>query len=601
MSQLLYFARKLHRYSGKILYVNLFGMLLVGLLDGVGVFLLLPLLSVIGIVQVQDMGIPGLERLSFLQEWPVVQSLAVILVIYVLLVTLQSLIHRNLSLREVRIHTGYINHLRLETYRLLLQTNWGFFIRQRKSDLINALTGELARVTNGSFLFLQLIASAVFTLIQIGLALWLSLSLTLFVLGCGLVIAILSRSYIRKSKQLGAVSVELGQSYMAGITDHFNGMKDIKSNSLENARYRWLQEWSVQAERERYEITRVRTQSQLYYKIASAVLIALFIFATTILFRTHGGELLLITLLFARLWPRFTGIQSNMEMLASSIPAFKALMELQQECMAQSEPALAESILRDNQTDRLKIDHSLSLRNVCFRYDQNQEMTLRNIQIDIPVNGMTAIIGRSGAGKSTLVDVMLGLIQPESGQVLVDQKPVTHEDWVRLRRSISYVPQDSFLCHATIRENLMTIDPEATEEQLWEAMEFSSAAEFVRKLPQGLDTIIGDRGVLLSGGERQRLVLARAILRRPALLILDEATSALDSLNEAKIQNALDKLKGKLTIIVIAHRYTTIQNADQVIVMDNGRVVQSGEFNELSEEDDGLFRSLLGGKLPMAL
>lgn len=601
MKQLFYFAGQLHRYSGKILYFNLIGMLFIGLLDGAAVLLLLPLIGIIGIIPSSTASIPGTRFLSFLQEMPLASALAIILCFYIALVAAQSLLQRNLSLREVRIHTGFINHVRLETYRLLLEANWTFFVRKRKSDLINALTGELGRVTNGAFLFLQMIASAAFTLIQIGLALWLSWPLTLFILGCGLLIGWLSRRYIRKSRQLGAVTVELAQSYLAAISDHFNGMKEIKSNSLEQSRYRWLQDWSVKIERERYEFTKVRSNSQLFYKWASAVLIAVFIFAAVTLFDTQGGQMLLITLLFARLWPRFTGIQSNLEQLASSIPAFKALMELQLESKAAKERGGYKEGF-GVRVAPLPMQDALELKEVFFRYDRsNSEYTLHDISLRIPVNGMTAIVGKSGAGKSTIVDMLLGLIEPERGSVVVDGKPLQPEEVLRLRRSISYVPQDSFLYHASIRDNLLSIDADATEADMWEAMEFSSAIEFVRSLPQGLDTIIGDRGVLLSGGERQRLVLARAILRKPSILILDEATSALDSLNESKIQQALERLRGKLTIIVIAHRYTTIQNADHVVVIDDGRVVQAGDFRKLAEEQDGMFRSLLGSKQPVAM
>ena len=141
------------------------------------------------------------------------------------------------------------------------------------------------------------------------------------------------------------------------------------------------------------------------------------------------------------------------------------------------------------------------------------------------------------------------------------------------------------------------IEPNATEEQIWEALEFSAAEDFVKRLPNGLDTVIGDRGIKLSGGERQRLVLARAILRKPAILVLDEATSALDTENESKIQAALDRLKGKMTIIVIAHRLSTIKNADQVIVLEQGEIIQTGEFNQLANDKKGVFSHLLQKQL----
>lgn len=597
MKQMMYFASKLHAFAGKILYVNVIGMLLIGLLDGAAILLLLPLLGMIGVVQGHSLSITASGLVPYLQGLPLIQALSIVLGCYLLLVVAQGLLQRNLSLREVRIHTGFINHLRLETYRLLLQANWEYFVRKRKSDLINALTGELGKVTNGAFLFLQMMASIAFTVIQIGLALWLSWQLTLFVIGCGLLIAWLSRRYIRKSKQLGSTSVELAQSYLAGISDQFNGMKEIKSNLLEHSRYRWLQDWSVKAERERIEMTKIRHNSILFYKLASSALVALFVFAAISLFQAQGGEILIITLLFARLWPRFTGIQSNLEQLASTVPAFQALMELQLECRREKEHRGSSNDLAVASITPLPIADALEMRGVYFRYDRdNPEYTLDNINLRIPVNRMTAIVGRSGAGKSTIVDMLLGLIEPEKGELSVDGELLTSDTLIRLRRSISYVPQDACLYHSSIRDNLLLIDPNATEEQMWEAMAFSSAAEFVRALPQGLDTVIGDRGVLLSGGERQRLVLAKAILRKPAILIMDEATSSLDSLNESKIQGALEQLQGKLTIVIVAHRYSTIQHADQVIVIEQGKVVQSGAFQSLAEDHDGLFRSLLLGK-----
>lgn len=601
MNHLMYFSKKLHAYGGKILYLNLIGMMLVGLLDGASMLLLAPLLSVIGIVNIPLASLPGLSLLASLQELPKERALFIILTIYILIVALQAVIGRNLSLREIRIHTGFVNQIRLELYLALLQANWGFFIRKRKTDLINSLTGELSRVTNGAFLFLQMITSIAFTVIQIGIALFISIKMTLFVLCCGLVIAFLSRRFIKQSRMIGSTTIELAQSYLAGITDHFNGMKDIKSNLLESSRYRWLLNWSSDISRERYENSKVRSNSQLFYKLFSAIMIAFFVFISVMLFQSQGGYLVLILVIFSRLWPRFTGIQASMEQIASSLPAFQVLMELQEECIKARELEDVGSLGGEHILP-LTLQHQLECRHVYFRYDEEQpEYTLEAINLSIPANGMTAIVGQSGAGKSTLIDLMMGLMKPELGHVLIDGKTLTDEDLLSLRRSISYVPQEPFLFHGTIRDNLILIDPNATEDQIWEAMEFSSAAEFVRKLPDGIDTIIGDRGIRLSGGERQRLVLARAILRKPSILILDEATSALDSLNETKIQEAIERLKGKMTVIVVAHRLSTIRNADQVIVLENGKIVQTGHFIMLAEDKKGLFSRLLGNQLQVAL
>lgn len=206
---------------------------------------------------------------------------------------------------------------------------------------------------------------------------------------------------------------------------------------------------------------------------------------------------------------------------------------------------------------------------------------------------MTAIVGKSGAGKSTLIDLLMGLMQPESGQILVDGMAITNDNLLAYRRSIGYVAQDPFLYNASIRENLLMVKPSATEIELWEALDFSSAAEFVRKLPRQLETLIGDRGIRLSGGERQRLVLARAIIRQPSILVLDEATSALDTENEQKILTALHRLKDRITVIVVAHRLSTIQNAEQILVIHDGKLVEQGTFLSLSSEKKSIFVNLL--------
>ncbi|WP_026591924.1 ABC transporter ATP-binding protein [Bacillus sp. UNC437CL72CviS29] len=593
MRNILYFTKQLYSFTGNILIINLLGMVSVSLVEGIGILLLIPMLSISGIANMNEKASPLSGALGFLSDFPATLGLPLVLGIYIVLVVGQAVLQSNITIRNAKIQIRFINHLRLETYRGLLQANWSFFVKKRKSDLINSLTTELGRVSAGTNLFLQLLTSLIFTFIQIGLAFWLSADITLFVLCCGVVLAFFSRRFIKKSKRLGGRTSENSKAYLAGITDHFNGIKDIKSNLLEQSRYMWLRNWTEDVEREQLAYIKVRNNSQLFYKIASAISIALLILLSVKLFRTQTEQLLLIILIFSRLWPRFSGIQSNMEQIAANLPAFKALLDLQEECKKSIE--LQDVEQNYNFLKPIQIEQSIECRNISFRYNKQDSIyALENINLSIPSNCMTAISGRSGAGKSTLIDIVMGLLQPESGQLLIDNKPLTSKNLLSLRKSISYVSQDPFLFNASIRDNLRMVEPDASEEQIWEALDFSASAEFVSRLPQGLDTLIGDRGVKLSGGERQRLVLARAILRKPSILVLDEATSALDAENEAKIQEALERLKGSMTIIVIAHRLSTIRKADQVIVMDQGQIIQSGGFTQLAKDKSGLFSSLLG-------
>lgn len=595
MNYIIYFMKKLYSSAGKILYVNLFGMVLISLLEGIGIILLLPMISMTGIINTGEETSFIAPVYRILQNFPKTTSLISILGIYVLIVLSQNILQRNITLRDARTQQVFVRKLRVETYSMILKAKWRFFLEKRKTNLINTLTTELARVSYGINLILQLLATILFTFIQVGLAFLLSPQVTVFVLGFGLLFLVASRVFIKKARILGGKTSELAKDYLSGITDHFNGIKDIKSNTLEGSRLDWFQSITKKMSSEQMEYMRIRSNSQLFYKISMAILIAFFIFLSVNMFQAQTAQLLLIILIFSRLWPRFMTIQSNLEQLAASIPAFKSLWELQQEC---NEAVEMQDIYMQKHIKPICIKQGIECKDVSFRYNKQEALyALQNINVQIPINSMTAIVGHSGAGKSTLIDLLMGLIQPEKGQVLIDGTLLTTDNLLSLRRAISYVPQDPFLFNASIRENLMMIDSNVNEEQIWAALEFAAATEFVRMLPNGLDTLIGDRGVRLSGGERQRLVLARAILRKPSILVLDEATSALDTENEVKIQSAIERLKGTMTIVVIAHRLSTIRNADQVIVLGKGEIVQKGEFNQLAKERKGVFRNLLGSQM----
>ena len=264
-------------------------------------------------------------------------SLIFILGLYVLLMIGHALFQRHQMILNGKIQQGFIRHLRDETYKTLIQANWGFFLKKRKSDIINSMTTELSRVAGGTNMFLQFITSLVFTFIQIGLAFWLSAQMTIAVLVFGLALVFFSRTFIRKSNTIGNQTVELSKVYLAGITDHFNGIKDIKSNTLESTHLNWIRSLSVKIEQNVMELIRLRTTSQFIYKVVSAFLIAGFVFFSIKMFQAQSAQLMLIIVIFARLWPRVSGIQSNLEQFGSLIPSFKALIDLQNECLKAKE------------------------------------------------------------------------------------------------------------------------------------------------------------------------------------------------------------------------------------------------------------------------
>ncbi len=235
----------------------------------------------------------------------------------------------------------------------------------------------------------------------------------------------------------------------------------------------------------------------------------------------------------------------------------------------------------------------VQFKDVRFSYPTRRDVeVLKGICMDIEPGQRVALVGPSGAGKSTIVQLLLQFYQPDSGQILVDGKPAASYDLHAYRRNIAIVPQEVLLFGGTIRDNIRYGRPNATEAEIVEAARQANAWEFISDFPDGLDTIVGERGVKLSGGQRQRVAIARAILKDPAILLLDEATSSLDAESEKMVQDALDVLMQGRTSLIIAHRLSTIREADCIYVIEHGRIVEQGSHHELSMIEGGLYNSL---------
>ena len=237
-----------------------------------------------------------------------------------------------------------------------------------------------------------------------------------------------------------------------------------------------------------------------------------------------------------------------------------------------------------------EIKGAVSLNDITFAYNQ-REPVIKNLSLNIPAGQTIAIVGATGSGKSTLVKLLLRLYEVQSGEITLDGEDIKDIVLWDLRRGIGLVSQDVFLFHGTVRENISYGSPDATSRQIQEAAKIAEAEQFITELPQGYDTIVGERGQKLSGGQKQRIAIARAVLKDPPILVLDEATSAVDNETEAAIARSLERITQNRTTIAIAHRLSTIRHSDCIYVMEYGQLIEQGTHEELLGKN-GLYAGL---------
>lgn len=580
-------------FSPKRLLSNILHMILTSLTSGIGVLLLVPMLAITGITGDRTVSVPFLRHaLSWLYHFDSSMQLLVVLLLYIVLIVFQAIVSRRMAILNVQLTQGYARYLREDLFSRILRCDWAYLTGKRLTDITNAFVIEVNRVSSATVFLLRICSQVLLAVVQLYIAFLASPLLTAFVLICGALMFLLMNSNLMKSRRLGGLTHGLNRALMGRITEQLGSIKESKIYGVEKEQEERFRILTADIEQNATDVTRLQTRPDFFYKTAAALVISfLFYFAVNLL-QVEPASMLIVIFIFARLWPGFSSLQNNLLNVFAIMPAYQSLQQLRHELSIQTEPVVRGNA--DQPTGRLRLENSIEFEGVNFTYRHDEEsFALRDISISIPAHSITALVGKSGAGKSTLVDLLLGLLKPDTGRILVDNTVIEGSilsDW---RKVISYVPQDPFLFNDTIRENLLCFNPGASEEELWDALEMAAARDFVSKLPQGLDTLLGDRGVRLSGGEQQRIVLARALIRTPQLLVLDEATSALDVENEFKIQQAIEGMKDRLTIIIIAHRMETINRADRIIVIDEGKIIESGHLKELLKSDQSKFRKIV--------
>jgi len=554
-------------------------MILVSLTEGVSLLLLVPLLQLVGL----DMGQGSLNQVATLASsiflaLGIQTTLIMVLGIFVVVMTISALLHRWQMIMTYEVDYKYAAHLRKRLYQAITNSNWLFFSRNKSSDFAHALTSEIERISTGTSQFLTLLASVMILSVYIIFALELAGIFTGLVFVAGLVLLLFLRNKTYSSHSSGEEITLSTRDIYSSIIQHLEGMKTIKSFGMEEKNIKDFSQQTDHVVHSYMASVYSYADVRLLFDVGTVVLLAIVVLFLVEIIEIPVASLIVLIYLFVRMVPQFSTIQISYQYVLNMLPAYNNVIGLEQRCNENQE-----LLEHDNEGQEFK--KQISLEKVSFSYQDNH-FALKNLNLSLDVGKTTAIAGPSGAGKSTIADLVMGFIEPSGGNVAVDGEPISHGSW---RNQIGYVAQETFLFNETIRYNLQLARPGSSEEELKHVLKLAAAYEFVSKLPDGLDTLIGDRGVRLSGGERQRLALARALLRKPSLLILDESTSNLDSENEKRIMDAIDSLHGEITILVIAHRFSTIKNADYIYLIDDGEIIDSGTWDELLESKEGWF------------
>ena len=557
----------------------------VGLTEGVAVLLLLPLLQLAGIeIQGSVSGISAFLGNAF-SALGIRPTLVAVLIVYIGVTVLQATLNRAKSMVDTHVVQNYALDLRTRLYTAIARAEWLVLSRIRSSDFTFALTTAVDRVDSGAHNLLFFISTAVIALAYIGLAIRVSPVMSGIILAIGALLLVIERTRMMSGRRSGEDVTATSSDLYSTAAEQLGGLKTAKSYGQEDRHLALFLDASRAVNRA--SLTRTRTFASLRWRltISSVVALSAILYLAVNTVRLATAAILLLLFIFSRLVPRLVSLQQTFQEILSALPALDTIERLVKQCETAPE--------RDD-TARLPIalEKRISLEHVSFRYEEEAPPQLLGIDLTIPAGRTTAIVGPSGAGKSTLADLLLGLIRPFEGELLIGSVPLDRAHLHSWRSQIGYVAQDTFFFNDTVRANLEWARPGANDREMLEALENAAADEFVSHLHNGIDTVIGERGVRLSGGERQRLSLARALLRKPRVLILDEATSALDSENEERIYGAIQRLHGEMTIVVITHRLSTIRNADLIHVLDRGRLVASGSWDELVEGENARFREL---------
>ena len=483
----------------------------------------------------------------------------------------------------LKIQYAMVKSLAAETFNSFFNARWHFFNTQRYGTILNTLTREIDGVKNTFVAVGRIFSEFIRAMFFIAVPIYISWKITSIAVALGCLFVLPFMLCNRASYRLGKGNTVSSNKVMGLINESLGAAKVILGHGNHVKYVRRFNK--VFGERCDFE-TKSNALSNALPKIFEpfgwmAIIITMYI--SSEYFKLTIAEIGIISYSFLRLLPMIGGFTSTKHIIVNHYPSYQQVVNMNK--------LACENIQKTGDHIFDRVDDGIEYKGVTFSYPGHNPV-LNDINIKIKKGEVTAIVGESGSGKSTLIDLLIGFYGPDKGVILADKKPLQELDIYSFRQHIGYVPQDTVLFNDTVRNNLLWSNEEATEKEIIEACEIANAHEFIMKLPELYNTVVGERGIRLSGGECQRIALARALLRKPELLILDEATSALDSRSELLIKNAIEKVAHKTTVVVIAHRLSTIVNADSIYVLQKGRIIEHGRYQELILRD-GKFKDMV--------
>ena len=510
------------------------------------------------------------------EEYALLLVVSIVIVIFLL----KNIFNYLASFHVTRLRTGVLKDLREKLYQKIIHLPISYYSDARKGDVMSRMLGDINEVQSSFFQVLELVVREPLTIIfSIAAMLAISTKLTLFVFifipVSGLIISSIGKNLKAKSKK---AQQETG--YFISILDEtLGGMKVVKSYNAENL---FISKFNTSIKKLQQLSNSIGNKSNL----ASPMSEFLGILTIAVLLY-YGGYMVLvdkslastafigyIALAYTILTPAKNISKASYQVKTGLAAAERVFTLMEEENTITSKP---------NAIHKDSFETVISLENINFRY--HKENVLKDFSLHVPKGKTVALVGQSGSGKSTIANLLTRFYDVNEGKITIDNVDIKEMDLQSLRGLMGLVTQDSILFNDTIKANIALGKLDATDDEILEALKIANAYEFVKDLPEGIYTNIGDSGNKLSGGQKQRLSIARAVLKNPPIMILDEATSALDTESERLVQIALENMMQNRTSIVIAHRLSTIQKADLIVVMQKGKIVEQGNHEELLAKD----------------